>query len=421
MKKSRILWVLLPSLTIIATACTAAVTSPETPEVNPPTEAEPDIAPTTDSVIPSTTAEHQAAECEDPFDGNIPRFSTDFWNTNFCKHSVPFEEISSGGPPPDGIPPIDEPRFESIESADAWIEDVEPVIFLDLEGIARAYPLQIMTWHEIVNDQVGNTPVAVTFCPLCNTALVFMRPTIAGETLTFGTSGNLRNSDLVMWDRQTESWWQQFSGEAIVGDLTGTKLEFLPSAIVSWADFKANHPDGEVLSIDTGFNRSYGRNPYSGYDDVNSYPFLFTGEVDGRLPAMARVVGVLLNDGQGKAFSRSILQEELVLNEIVGDTKIVIFWKPGTASALDTGQIASGRDVGTTAVYLAELEGMELTFKPGINDTFIDQETGTTWDVFGNALSGPQEGSQLTPIPHHDTFWFAWGAFVPESDLVDNN
>jgi hypothetical protein len=331
------------------------------------------------------------------------------------------EEFSSGGPPPDGIPPIDDPNFESVASADDWIEDVEPVIVLDLEGIARAYPLQIMTWHEIVNDQVGNTPVAVTFCPLCNTALVFKRPTLDGEILTFGTSGNLRNSDLVMWDRQTQSWWQQFSGEALVGDLTGTRLEFVPSAIISWADFKANHPEGEVLSINTGFNRSYGRNPYTGYDDINSYPFLFSGEVDGRLPAMARVVGILLDDGQGRAFSRSILQEELVINEVVGDTQIVIFWKSGTASALDSGQIASGRDVGTIAVYLAELNGQELTFESSGKDLFVDQETGTTWDILGNAFSGPLEGSQLTLLPHHDTFWFAWAAFVPDSVLTESN
>jgi len=244
-----------------------------------------------------TEANHTAEVCEDPFDGTIPAFRTDGWDTNFCLHNVPYDEIFSGGPPRDGIPPIDSPRFESVESADTWIEDVEPVIILEVNDDVRAYPLQILIWHEIVNDEVDGQPVVVTFCPLCNTALVFARPIINGELLTFGTSGNLRISDLVMWDRQTESWWQQFNGEAIVGDLTGTKLEFLPSAIISWADFKSKHPEGQVLSIETGFPRSYGRNPYTGYDDINSYPFAYTGDLNDRLPAMARVLGILLEDG----------------------------------------------------------------------------------------------------------------------------
>jgi hypothetical protein len=364
-----------------------------------------------DTSTPET--DHQAAECEDPFGNTTPAFRTDGWDTNFCKHSVSYDEIFSGGPPRDGIPPLDSPRFESVSSADSWIDDVEPVIIFDYEGIARAYPLQIMTWHEIVNDEVAGTPVVVTFCPLCNTALVFRRPTIASETLTFGTSGNLRYSDLVMWDRQTESWWQQFNGQAIVGDLTGTQLEFLPSAIISWADFKSNHPDGEVLSIETGFIRSYGRNPYSGYDNINSYPFAFTGDLENDLPPMARVLGIQLEDGQGAAFSLDLLQENLILNEVLGDTKVVIFWKPGTASALDSSSISDGRDVGTTGVFLSEVDGQLLTFEAGQDGVFIDQETSTIWDILGKAIIGPLEGAQLVSLPHHDTFWFAWAAFVP--------
>jgi len=238
---------------------------------------------------------HNDGVCEDPFGGTTPAFRTDGWDTNFCLHNVPYDEIFSGGPPRDGIPPIDSPRFETVDSADTWIEDVEPVIILEVNNEVRAYPLQILIWHEIVNDEIGGQPVVVTFCPLCNTALAFARPTVNGELLTFGTSGNLRISDLVMWDRQTESWWQQFNGKAIVGDLTGTKLEFLPSAIISWADFKSKHPEGQVLSIETGFSRSYGRNPYSGYDNINSYPFAYTGDLNDRLPPMARVLGILLS------------------------------------------------------------------------------------------------------------------------------
>ncbi len=330
-----------------------------------------------------------------------------------------YDEILSGGPPRDGIPPLDNPRFESVSSADEWIDDVEPIILLEHQGQARAYPLQIMTWHEIVNDEIGGDPVAVTFCPLCNTALVFRRPTIDGETLTFGTSGNLRNSDLVMWDRQTESWWQQFTGEAIVGDLTGTRLDPLPAAIISWEDFKSSHPEGEVLSIDTGFVRSYGRNPYAGYDNVNNFPFAFTGELDGQLPAMTRVVGIVTEDDQGGAFVRDLIQENQVLNESVSGKPIVIFWKEGTASALDSGSISDGKDVGTAVVFSREIDGQVLTFAANQDGTFTDQETGSLWDVLGSALEGPLAGSQLIPIAHHDTFWFAWAAFVPEATLTE--
>lgn len=411
--KANILWI-LAILALILAACS--------PGANESSLQETDLVQSVQDQPqspPSESTEEQAALCEDPFGSTTPAFRTEGWETNFCKHSVPFDEIFSGGPPRDGIPPIDNPRFESVASADEWIDDLEPVILLDHQGEVRAYPLQIMTWHEIVNDEIGDDPVAVTFCPLCNTALVFRRPSIDGEILTFGTSGNLRNSDLVMWDRQTQSWWQQFNGEAIVGDLTGTRLEPLPAAIISWADFKASHPDGEVLSINTGFTRSYGRNPYAGYDNVNNLPFAFSGNLDGQLPPMTRVVGILLESGQGGAFVRDLIQESQVLNETLGDDPLVIFWKAGTASALDSGSIPDGRDIGTTAVFSREIDGQILTFSANSDGTYTDQETGSVWDILGAAQSGPLEGSQLIPLPHHDTFWFAWAAFVPDGNLTE--
>lgn len=412
MGKLKTFWVLLPALVFILAACSSAVNNQAVSELESPQKKQgPTAAP-----LPETP-EHEEAVCEDPFGDTIPAFRTDGWRTNFCLHSVDYGEIFSGGPPRDGIPPLDSPRFETVSSADNWIEDFEPVILLDLEGEVRAYPLQILTWHEIVNDQVGDTPVTVTFCPLCNAALVFIRPEINGETLTFGTSGNLRNSDLVMWDRQTESWWQQFNGEAIVGDLLGTKLEFVPSAIISWVDFKSTYPDAQVLSVQTGFQRSYGRNPYAGYDNINSYPFAFVGDLDSELPAMARVVGIDLENGEGGAFSLDLLQENQVLNELLGEFPIVLFWKSGTASALDSSSIANGRDVGTTGVFAATVENQVLTFSALEDGLFRDQETGSTWDIFGKALDGSLAGSSLTRLPHHDTFWFAWAAFVPESEL----
>lgn len=413
MRSIHLVWFILPVLAVALAACSPSPNLEETSTAAPAAGDQESTKITADGA--SDSAE---VLCEDPFDGRDPAFQTSGWKTNFCIHSVPYDEIFSGGPPRDGIPPIDNPRFESVSSADGWIEDLEPVILLDHKGETRAYPLQILTWHEIVNDEIAGDPVVVTFCPLCNTALVFRRPVVDREILTFGTSGNLRYSDLVMWDRQTESWWQQFNGEAIVGDLTGTRLEPLPAAIISWEDFKENHPDGEVLSIDTGFTRSYGRNPYAGYDNVNSFPFAFRGGLDGDLPPMARVVGVMLENGQGGAFNRELIQEAGVLNETVGDTPLAIFWKAGTASALDSGSIPDGRDIGASAVYERTLDQGELTFSSNGDGTFTDQETGSTWDILGSALDGPLAGSQLKAVPHHDTFWFAWAAFVPDSSLT---
>ncbi|RLE02151.1 MAG: hypothetical protein DRJ13_05915 [Bacteroidetes bacterium] len=187
--------------------------------------------------------------------------------------------------------------------------------------------------------------------------------------------------------------------------------------MISWVDFKSTYPDAQVLSVQTGFQRSYGRNPYAGYDNINSFPFAFVGDLDSDLPAMARVVGIDLENGEGGAFSLELLQENQVLNELLGEFPIVLFWKSGTASALDSSSIANGRDVGTTGVFAATVENQVLTFSALEDGLFRDQETGSTWDIFGKALDGSLAGSSLTRLPHHDTFWFAWAAFVPESEL----
>jgi hypothetical protein len=378
---------------------------------------EPTEPPTAGADTSNQPEEQSHLSCENPFEGVNMRFRTAGWETDFCKHSVPLNEFLSGGPPRDGIPPIDEPEFVPVEEVDYWLEDREPVIALEMNGEVRAYPLQILIWHEIVNDTIAGVPVVVTFCPLCNTALVFERPEIDGELLTFGTSGNLRNSDLVMWDRQTESWWQQFTGEAVVGELTGIQLKFLATSIISWADYKEKYPTSQVLSRDTGYNRSYGSNPYEGYDDVNQFPYLFDGPVDERLLPMTRVLGVAL-DGQAAAYEYDFLIEEQVIQASLGEKPIVVFWKAGTASAVDSRAISEGRDVGTTGVFLRTLDGQVLTFSPKQNGTFKDAETGSTWDILGEAIAGPMKGKTLTALPHHDTFWFAWAAFVPDAQLV---
>ena len=179
------------------------------------------------------------------------RFSTSGWKTDFSRRSIPLSEIFSGGPGKDGIPAIDVPVFEDIAGGDEWLDDKEQVHVVDVQGEVRAYPLAILIWHEIVNDSFNDVPVAVTYCPLCNSAITFDRR-LGDRTLDFGVSGVLRHSDMIMFDRQTESWWQQLVGEAIIGELLGERLTVLPSFLVSWEDFKEAFPDGRVLSRETG-------------------------------------------------------------------------------------------------------------------------------------------------------------------------
>ena len=326
-------------------------------------------------------------------------------------------EIISGGPPPDGIPPIDEPKFQSTGEVD-WLDDNEPVIVVQIDDDARAYPLQIMTWHEIVNDEVGGIPVSVTFCPLCNTAYAFVRPEVDGEVTTFGTSGKLYNSNLVMYDRATESYWPQAWGKAVMGRLTGTELERVPAQIVSWSDFGEAFPQGLVLSRDTGHDRDYGANPYPGYDDIDNPPFLFNGEVDGRLAAVERVLGVEVED-HVTAFPYFQLRESAqemwsAVNTDVGGEPVVVLWKAGTVSALDSENIVESRDVGAAAAFSRKLEGETLTFRAA-GSGIEDEATGSTWTLLGEAVRGPLEGKKLEAVDAHDSFWFDWAAFHPDT------
>ena len=262
------------------------------------------------------------------------------WKTDFSKMSIDPDEVLSGGPPKDGIPSIDDPTFQPV-SAEAELVDREPVIGLEIDGDARAYPLRILTWHEIVNDTVGGRPVIVTYCPLCNAALVFDR-TLDGVAVEFGTTGKLRNSDLIMYDRAGETWWQQFTGEAIAGEKLGQTLTLLPSRLESWGEFKARHPEGRVLTPPQPARRDYGRNPYTGYDSAYK-PFLYRGDLPPDIKPMERVVVVRDEAGDPEVVTLNLVREEGTLD--VGGTTLT--WSEGQASALDTTDIREGRDVGT--------------------------------------------------------------------------
>ena len=336
--------------------------------------------------------------------------------TDFSRMSVELKEIRSGGPPRDGIPPIDSPVFAPVSDVLDWIEPLEPVIAVELAGEARAYPLQILTYHEIVNDEFGSLPVSVTFCPLCNASIVFDRR-VAGQVLDFGTTGLLRMSDLVMWDRQTESWWQQFSGTAIVGEMLGTELKRIPSSIVSMDSFTKAYPNGMVLTRDTGFDRPYGRNPYSGYDDINQRPFLFDRRVDERLPAMERVLSVTV-DGANRIYPFTDLKSQKLVNDRFAGQPLVVFATGELLSVLDTSSISKARTVVEATAWssLVEDRAEPLNFFLEGGD-IRDRETGSTWNILGRAVSGALKGTQLNSLESGVHFAFAWLAFNPESEI----
>lgn len=346
--------------------------------------------------------------------GAQSRWQAEWPRTDFNKRTVQLDEIGSGGPPKDGIPAIDRPRFVAPSEAGRWLDAREPVIVFEHGGDARAYPLQILMFHEIVNDTVGGRPVTVTFCPLCNASIVFDRR-VGGAVLDFGTTGKLRKSDLVMYDRQTESWWQQFTGKGIVGHHAGAILTQLSSTIAPFSEFASAFPRGRVLSRETGFTRAYGSNPYRGYDRVGDHPFLFKDPVDPRLPAMERVLGVMRNTTL-RVYPLSVLLLQPVINDEVGGEPVVVFSRQGMLSALDKERIRESRQIPAAAAYSRKLQKRVLNFEQR-GSSIIDRDTGSEWDLFGRSTKGPLRGSRLTPMDNGVHFAFAWLAFNPATEI----
>jgi hypothetical protein len=415
MNSHRRLITLTIALLFLITACTAVDVQTDTPAVPEDTPtAEPEDASQPSSLPP----DFYSAAAEDPPIGAEQEFSTDF-----SIHTVPYSEIRSGGVPKDGLSVIDNPQFVSVVEADQWIEDPEPVTVLDVNGDVRIYPYQILIFHEIANDIVGGQPVAITYCPLCNTLIVF-DSTVNGMQLDFGTTGRLRFANLIMYDRQTESWWQQAGGDAIAGELTGERLTLLPASTLSWSEARDAFPEAKVLSRDTGavlrdgtpFTNIYGLNSYEGYDNINSSPSLYIGPpIPGELPPMARVTTVELN-GEAVAYPNDTLMEVGVINDTIAGTDVVVFWQSGVVSALDTEILADGQDVGTSGVFERKLAGQTLTFVSD-GDTITDEQTGSTWNILGQATDGELTGEELTPVVKVDHFWFSWAAFRPDTRI----
>jgi len=315
------------------------------------------------------------------------------------KNIVPLDEIVSGGPPQDGIPSIDNPKFVSVSEADKFLQDADQVVGLKVNGDIRAYPLQILVWHEIVNDNVGGTPVAVTYCPLCFTNQVFNR-TVDGQTVEFGTSGKLYNSNLVMYDRNSNSLWSQALGQAIVGKQAGLKLDRIPFDVAFWREWKQLYPDTNVLSRDTGSNRPYGADPYGSYYSNNDLFFPVSNK-DDRLELKEIIVG-LENGGQFKAYKLQQIQDTRVINDRIGDKSLALF-------SLYPFMVR---------VFDSTLDGQKLEFQYNKNSSKItDKQTGIEWNFDGIGTAGPMKGKHLLRLPYDEGFWFEWVAFHPKTAL----
>jgi hypothetical protein len=338
---------------------------------------------------------------------------------DLSRHSVPLDNIHfdtfTGGSIPlsditqedvlrlrDAIPPLDNPKYDRASGGD-WLDDSDLVIgYMTDGGATWAYPLKILHFHEIVNDEIEGLSVLVSYCPLCRSGIVYDRH-LEGMLLTFGNTSALYESDLVMFDRQTNSFWWQTAGEAIVGTLTGRRLTALPSVTITWGEWKALHPDTQVLSRDTGFAIPYERDPYATYADLvdsGRLPFPVSDAVrDGRLAPADEVLGVTLG-GESKAYPLRHLGDAVVNDSLAGKRLVVLSSTSGP----------SGN------VFLAMSDGRELTF-PFRDGAYADEETGSKWNLSGEATSGPLKGNRLEQLPSRYTFWFAYVAAFPQTEV----
>jgi len=419
MIKSRGIFALLSALALVAVACTSSGsnesnTSPADLGGEVTTSPSPTTA-VTSGTNPRALLAGVADSSELP--GDLPAV-TGAWGTDWTRTTIPFEELRIGifsSDPRDVIAPIDSPQFQSVAAGADWLDQRAPGVFVRYDGEERFYPLAILTLHEIVNDQIGDVPIAVTYCPLCNSGVVFDRR-IEGTTHRFGVSGLLRKSDLVMWDDLTNSLWQQITGEGIVGTYAGNQLTIVPASIVSFSEFSEAAPEGKVMSPDTGFNRTYGLNPYEFYSSRGA-PYAFFDEViDDRFPALERVVGVS-SGGVEKAYPFHIISGVGVVNDVVGGSDVVVFWGGDTADALDAAVIDASQAIGTAVAYSPIVDGQKLTFLQISDSLFEDEQTGSRWTILGVATDGPLAGKILEPIVHRNEFWFAWAAFFPDGDV----
>ncbi len=319
------------------------------------------------------------------------------------RYTVDPDELRQGCPGGlDCIPSIDDPRFQPADEA-AWLKPSDRVIGVEIDGQARAYPLRILNVHEVVNDRLGGRAIAVTYCPLCRSGLVFSRR-VGDRTLSFGVSGKLLDANLVLYDRQTETYWSQIEGEAVVGPLVPTTLTLVPSTITTWEDWRRGHPDTQVLSRETGIypKATYGNNPYAGYAN-NSQVGYGVGPVDDRLSPKTLVFGVTVG-GSAAAYPEAAVRSAGVINDEVGGEPVVVVEDP---------------DDGGVSAFSRRIENETLTFRVG-EEGLVDQH-GHRWSPDGVARSGPRAGARLDRLATHGVFWFAWSQFHPDTAVYNES
>jgi len=314
--------------------------------------------------------------------------------TNGIKHLIPLDKIKGGGPPKDGIPSIDNPVFADIQGSH-FMSDSDTVVGLEINGEAKAYPIFILVWHEIVNDKVGGTPVSVTYCPLCYTNQVFER-VIDGQEVEFGTSGKLYNSNLVMYDRLTESYWSQALGIAVKGELTGYQLNLIPFDVITWGDWKKLHPDTVVLTTDTGHIRSYATDPYGNY---YTEPRIFfpVEHSDDRMNPKEIIIGFNQEDIY-KAYKQNDIELSVIINDFIGETPVMLI------SLYSENSRAFERTI----------NGVVLDFEY-VDRKIFDSQTNSEWNYDGLSVSGEYHGEQLERMPIEPGFWFEWFTFHPQT------
>jgi uncharacterized protein DUF3179 len=310
---------------------------------------------------------------------------------------------------PDRVPPLEFPALTPASASVSTFGRTDAVVTVVLGDDARAYPLRILVWHEVVNDTVGGTPVAVTYSPLSDSAVAFDRQ-VGDRTITFGTSGKLYRASLVLYDRETTSLWPQLMGAAAAGPMKGRRLERVALSRTSLGAFADAYPNGRVLR-DPSFLPAYDHTPYAGYS-ARSQPSraFFLREADRRLSAMRRVAGVTDGD-RVVAYPIDAVENAGVIN----DGGVTLLWHSGVRSVLDEAEIGRATLAGAAIGFRRVLDGRVLTFGRSADGSFTDKETGSRWDGFGRAVAGRLAGRALEPVITTQAFWFAWATFNPST------
>ena len=393
-------------LALVAVACTSS--SSDSEDAAPTTTSVP--TPSASTTVPPTGAT-TTTEAADPAPIEVPP-------VDLSKHGVPLEEVYfdtfDGGSVPlseaspqlierlrDAIPPIDSPVYGPVYEGD-WLNETDLVLGYVGGGQAYAYPIKILNFREIINDEIDGVPVLVSYCPLCRSGIVYDRR-LGDQVLSFGNTSALYESDLVMLDRQTGSYWWQVPGTAIVGQLTGEQLQTLPSTMSTWADWKIAHPDTLILTRDTGYGINYERDPFIGYEESlnrGSFAFPVSAEPDDRLAPADLVVGVAI-DGRHRVYPLAAFGDAAINDELEG-TAIVIF-------SLADGPAGS--------IYSPVVDGQVLTFTRS-EDQYVDEQTGSLWGFDGVANAGELAGTALEPVPGRTTFWFAYVGAFPDAQVA---